>query len=170
MHGGSRDKWQRLLTNLPTLKSLEARCDGGHSHLPWGAQMAGSNFLGFATAEEAEYPQVFCEKVAKALMEHVAGPPVMAGLYLAREFHEAGLSVTVAARLAATLGEVGLTHPSDLKGLLVPDDAGEVYAVKNAAPDRPSPDRRDTKQEFISPTDLAFAAVPHTDYTPRHLG
>lgn len=79
MHGGSRDKWQRLLTNLPTLKSLEARCDGGHTHLPWGAQMAGSNFLGFATAEEAEYPQVFCEKVAKALAEQVkSAPPIQA--------------------------------------------------------------------------------------------
>ena len=56
MHGGSRDKWQRLLTNLPTLQNLEARCDGSHTHLPWGAKMVGSNFLGFATAEEAEYP------------------------------------------------------------------------------------------------------------------
>jgi hypothetical protein len=130
--------------------------------------MSGQTQKGLTQALDGSGPPA--SSWAKALMEHVAGPPVMAGLYLAREFHEAGLSVTVAARLAATLGEVGLTHPSDLKGLLVPDDAGEVYAVKNAAPDRPSPDRRDTKQEFISPTDLAFAAVPHTDYTPRHLG
>ena len=41
--------------------------------------MAGSSFLGFATAEEAEYPQVFCEKVAKALAEQVkSAPPIQA--------------------------------------------------------------------------------------------
>ena len=62
MIGGKRNTKQRLRTNAPTalapLKGLA--CDGSHDHAPWSS---GPHQL--HTAEEAEYPEAFCELVAK---------------------------------------------------------------------------------------------------------
>ena len=64
MFGGRRLKRQRLRgTATSIIKYFKGkRCDGSHQHLPWGK--AGG---GFATAEEAEYPDAFCERVAACL-------------------------------------------------------------------------------------------------------
>ena len=60
MHGGKRLKSQRLRGTLQ-LDSIVASCDGQHAHLPWKSGDA------FFTAEEAEYPQDFCQRVAQAI-------------------------------------------------------------------------------------------------------
>jgi hypothetical protein len=38
MHGGTRNKNQRLRTNLSQLEQLQAICDNKHTHAPWGRQ------------------------------------------------------------------------------------------------------------------------------------
>ena len=62
-HGGKRDKWTRLLTNLPEFMSLAGACEGGHEHLPWGVTLKGSSWK-FATADEAAYPRQLCVRMA----------------------------------------------------------------------------------------------------------
>eukprot|EP00972_Heterocapsa_arctica_P041252 6082731-Heterocapsa_arctica.AAC.1 len=64
MHGGKRDKWSRLRHNMPALDDLAATCDGNHEHLAWGAKLANNRFVGFSTAEEAEYPPLLCGRLA----------------------------------------------------------------------------------------------------------
>ena len=66
MFGGKRLKRQRLRGNATSVLRHfhNAKCDGGHSHLPWGK--AGN---GFASAEEAEYPEAFCKQVAACLQQ-----------------------------------------------------------------------------------------------------
>ena len=62
MVGGKRDKKQRLRTNNPAaLLPLDGRhCDGSHAHEPWS-----SGRQQWHTADEAEYPDDFCNIVAK---------------------------------------------------------------------------------------------------------
>ena len=66
MFGGQRNKWSRWLATRGLLTSLRVECDGKHQHKPWGftsdALKPGWNF---ATAEEAEYPTVLCQRVAQ---------------------------------------------------------------------------------------------------------
>ena len=65
MHGGQRDKWSTFYTNAPWLQVLVAVCDGNHKHLPWGVTQNGTK-VRFNTAEEAEYPQLLCSRIAEA--------------------------------------------------------------------------------------------------------
>ena len=37
MHGSERDKWTRLVHNIPEMCSLALVCDSLHTHAPWGA-------------------------------------------------------------------------------------------------------------------------------------
>ncbi|CAE6964726.1 SLC24A2 [Symbiodinium natans] len=62
MHGGARAKHQELWTSLPELSALARQCDNSHPHRPWGILPSGD----FSTADEAEYPEVFCTRYASA--------------------------------------------------------------------------------------------------------
>ena len=60
MVGGSRDKRQRLRTNVTSIDELHGtKCDGKHEHRPWrdGPRQ-------WHSAEEAEYPNKFCDVIA----------------------------------------------------------------------------------------------------------
>ena len=64
MHGGERDKKSRLAFGGGIdLSPMAVMCDRSHEHKPWG-------FLRvtrlFATAEERNYPKLFCKRIAKA--------------------------------------------------------------------------------------------------------
>ena len=63
MHGGKRIKHQRLRGTLEA-SSLELHCDGAHPHLPWRKGVV------LFSADEAEYPALFCERVAQAIANH----------------------------------------------------------------------------------------------------
>lgn len=63
-HGGKRDKWTRLLTNMKELCALAGACTGDHAHLPWGVSLVGASWQ-FATASEAAYPQQLCRSMAR---------------------------------------------------------------------------------------------------------
>ena len=49
VHGGQRKKAQKLLHNLGELDALNARCQGGHVHLPWVPLYERRRFVGFAS-------------------------------------------------------------------------------------------------------------------------
>ena len=70
MHGGSRKKRSKWLTNVPELKKLERDCDDRHTHEPWGL-FENSQGYAFYTALEAEYPDVLCERAAELVKEHL---------------------------------------------------------------------------------------------------
>eukprot|EP00973_Karenia_brevis_P068431 9518538-Karenia_brevis.AAC.1 len=55
MHGGKRDTWSRLRTNMPEMKSLRARCDESHEHASWRFDLKTGKS---PTAAEAEYPEL----------------------------------------------------------------------------------------------------------------
>ena len=68
MHGGLRDKKTDLLVSGSiNFSSLGIMCDHSHSHLPWGMKQ---NKEGFATAEERNYPQLFCKRIARLVGDH----------------------------------------------------------------------------------------------------
>ena len=64
MHGGSRDKQTALLHNCEELCKLGVKCDGSHTHKPWGISKSLAGGWKFDTSTEAEYPLVFCQRVA----------------------------------------------------------------------------------------------------------
>lgn len=61
-YGGKRPKWSTFWSNIPEFTILEeaGKCPENHEHLPWGLRPG----FGFATGEEAAYPDELCEKVA----------------------------------------------------------------------------------------------------------
>ena len=65
MHGGHRDKHTRLRC-WPTgaFTTLYSMCDGQHEHKPWGAYGPGK----FATADEAEFPDLLCQRIATQVL------------------------------------------------------------------------------------------------------
>ena len=69
MHGGSRDKWSKWAGTLPNLSSLDAKCDGKHGHLAWGMTKDPTGKTVFATSQEAAYPRVLCQTVAKLVAQ-----------------------------------------------------------------------------------------------------
>ena len=61
MHGGRRNKTARLRCHpSAAYSSLHVSCDNSHVHAPWGAKAPGQ----FYTAEEAEFPELLCERIA----------------------------------------------------------------------------------------------------------
>ena len=70
MHGGTRPKRTKLLSNCDGLLSMALMCDGSHPHQAWGLSKRDNNWV-FATADEAAYPRAMCgtmaELFAKAL-------------------------------------------------------------------------------------------------------
>ena len=69
-HGGLRPKWPRFRSWLVDLSPLRALCPGDHYHAPWGAKQAGGRGLAFATADEAEYPELLCQRLAALFKGH----------------------------------------------------------------------------------------------------
>ena len=65
MHGGNRDKWSTWVSTSSRILALSAVCDNSHMHKPWGATGDTDNKrkLNYATAEEAAYPTLLCERV-----------------------------------------------------------------------------------------------------------
>ena len=81
-HGGDRDKSTSLWVNDNWLDSLAILCDKRHSHKPWTTKLTGGG-IKFATAEEAAYPILLCERIVhcfreKALQLGAAAPDTMA--------------------------------------------------------------------------------------------
>ena len=67
LHGGSRPVMRRWVSNIPGMETLAGGCPGQsktHVHLAFGAAKQ-SGIWKFATAEEATYPVVLCNKTAK---------------------------------------------------------------------------------------------------------
>ena len=60
MFGGARLKHQRLRGSFPELQSMAKLCDGNHEHLPYTRDEGG-----WSTAQEAEYPIIFCVKLVE---------------------------------------------------------------------------------------------------------
>ena len=57
MHGGSRPKSTSLWYGTAlSLASLQSKCNGKHSHLPWSLR---------GTASERRYPELLCSRIAK---------------------------------------------------------------------------------------------------------
>ena len=75
MHGGSRNKATRLLCSPSIFSSLNAECDNSHPHEPWTIQREGAG-LSFATAQEAEYPQLLCARMSDLLGSYIDLPQV----------------------------------------------------------------------------------------------
>ena len=71
MLGGKRNKWSRWLATKGLLSSLRLTCDGQHQHLAWGVAKSLTAGWQFATAEEAEYPKILCQRVAQLVHDHV---------------------------------------------------------------------------------------------------
>ena len=81
-HGGDRDKSTSLWVNDNWLDSLAILCDKRHSHKPWTTKLTGGG-IKFATAEEAAYPILLCERIVhcfreKALQLGAVAPDTMA--------------------------------------------------------------------------------------------
>ena len=80
MLGSDRRKESGILTNRPDIFSnLVKRCDGKHEHKPWGA--AWDSVTGrwvFATGQECEYPDQFCDCLAQCLADHYGTEPRIA--------------------------------------------------------------------------------------------
>ena len=68
MHGGTRDKWTRFVSNFPQIQKLTAVCDRSHSHEPWGAKFTSDGWA-FNTATEAEYPSILCSRISSIVLD-----------------------------------------------------------------------------------------------------
>ena len=68
MHGSERDKRTRLLASPGLYDSLAVECDKTHSHKPWYVAARGRQ-LEFATALEAEYPRLLCQRMAHSMVQ-----------------------------------------------------------------------------------------------------
>ena len=59
------------------LADLGIRCDGSHAHLPWGrTKEPGTHF---ATADERNYPDLLCRRIAKRVAKMVGADPAPKG-------------------------------------------------------------------------------------------
>ena len=72
MLGSERRKESGILTNRPDVyANLVKHCDGTHEHKAWGAAWNPvTKKWGFATGEECEYPNPFCDCLANCLADH----------------------------------------------------------------------------------------------------
>ncbi len=103
MHGGKRDKWTRLRCgHADAFAALQATCDRSHQHAPWGPKSPSCG--GFYSAEEAEFPQQLCQKMAKAAWE-------------AAEACGINLGATIEATTSAQIGPSSADGPAK-KGVL----------------------------------------------------
>lgn len=68
MMGGTRDKWTTLYRNHEAFQRLAIVCDRSHSHQPWGAEYSQDGWR-FASAAEAEFPQLLCDRITQVVCE-----------------------------------------------------------------------------------------------------
>ena len=68
IHGSKRAKKTRLLASAHLYESLAGECKGDHEHLPWSIEQHGRG-LKYATAEEAQYPTLLCQRMAQCLVD-----------------------------------------------------------------------------------------------------
>ncbi len=69
MNGGKTNKRSLWINSVPELHGIQARCDGLHPHLPWGAVKLDGAWT-FATAQEAEFMGQLCECALQCLMKN----------------------------------------------------------------------------------------------------
>ena len=69
-HGGFRDKLTSVWVNDNWLDSLEARCDGSHTHKSWRVTIS-KRKVHFPTSEEAAYPLVLCQRIVECVKQKV---------------------------------------------------------------------------------------------------
>ena len=63
VYGGQRKTSKTFLTNVPQLRAMAQKCNGGHTHLPFGRQKVAPGKYAYATAEEAAYPRPLCLQI-----------------------------------------------------------------------------------------------------------
>ena len=74
MHGGSRPKATTFLVSDDVdLSSMELSCDNSHPHKPWG--LVKESGCVFATAEERNYPDLLCKRLAANMAKHFGVSP-----------------------------------------------------------------------------------------------
>ena len=78
MHGSDRDKKTRLLASPGLFDVLAVDCDNNHAHKPWYVASRGPH-LEFATALEAEYPRLLCQRMAQCLVRAAQAAQVTLG-------------------------------------------------------------------------------------------
>ena len=71
-HGSSRNKATALLTNVSCVSDLSGPCPGCATHAPWGRTASG-----YATASEAAYPRLLCERILACVDAHAAAKDVV---------------------------------------------------------------------------------------------
>ena len=59
VYGGARKTAKTFLTNVPTLKAMAQRCNGGHTHLPFGRQKLPSGKYAYATPKKRPILDLF---------------------------------------------------------------------------------------------------------------
>ena len=77
MYGGQRKTSKSLLTNVTTLKAMQQRCNGGHTHLPFGRTKVAPGKYAYATAEEAAYPRPLCLQIVAQVMAALQLTPIL---------------------------------------------------------------------------------------------
>ena len=117
MVGGKRLKKTGLLCNHVCFKQLRLLCDGGHTHLPWGAALQGDQAV-FATSLETAYPPEMCRAISQVVLDQA----------ISKGFHQQD---TVAPHVAASVA----TNKQPRRGppQLIPE-----YARTTTVPVNPS--------------------------------
>ena len=69
-HGGGRPKATRLKATPKVFTHLAKSCSGTHQHLPWTVSKVDGMWR-FATASEAEYPQVLAHRMVEAVTREI---------------------------------------------------------------------------------------------------
>ena len=77
VYGGLRKTAKSLLTNVKALKAMGQRCNGGHSHLPFGRTKIAPGKYAYATAEEAAYPRPLCLQIVAQVMSALELTPIL---------------------------------------------------------------------------------------------
>lgn len=70
MMGGKRDKQTTWWCNDRFFGSFNLPCSGDHQHSPWRPSLTTSG-VNFPTSEEAEYPQLLCQRIASLVVEEL---------------------------------------------------------------------------------------------------
>ena len=77
VYGGLRKTAKSFLTNVETLRAMEQRCNGGHSHLPFGRTKIAPGKYAYATAEEAAYPRPLCLQIVAQITLALGLTPIL---------------------------------------------------------------------------------------------
>lgn len=69
MLGSSRNKWTKLVSNIPQIEKMRIACDGSHTHAPWGFTFDDAGKQVWATTTESQYPRKFCITLVQVVTE-----------------------------------------------------------------------------------------------------